>query len=331
VFFPVRSTNYVTNIVFTGAASIVANGDINITASTMSLSNALLQAGTSVEGSVIINASQRLTDAGPGKTNYLIASGGMRVPVRPSQFSDLMGTYAVIRETNGSEVVITWDGKNLGPTINGYSNNLALGKLTLDGAPGTFFHFVGVPSKDNAIYVDYLELLNNATNFADPSVFSFDANFKIYFAHANIAAGRLNGAQNNHIRWVPWFTGPLSTTNITYPSGLTYPVNISLATYPDFDSDGDGIPNHKDSTPIYTADNINLAIDRGQTNRMLLSWQALASSTSYLEYKPSITASTWQLLRSTTAPSNMRITVPDNALTGRTQRIYRVRVDLPPR
>jgi len=122
----------------------------------------------------------------------------------------------------------------------------------------------------------------------------------------------------------------LSTTNIVYPSGNVYPVNISLARYPDFDSDGDGIPNHKDPTPIYVAESINLAIGRTATNRVLLSWQALANSTSYIEYKPLLTSSTWQLLRSTTAPANMRISATDTPLTGRTQRIYRVRVDLPP-
>ena len=127
--------------------------------------------------------------------------------------------------------------------------------------------------------------------------------------------------------------GPLSTTNIVYPSGEVHPVNISLAQHKDIDSDGDGIPNSKDPTPVYSSENVNLLIGRDtQPNRVLLSWQALANSISYVEYRSPISStSAWQLLRSTTAPVNMRMTMSDQASgAGRTQRIYRVRVDLPP-
>jgi len=155
----------------------------------------------------------------------------------------------------------------------------------------------------------------------------------LYFAHANFDAGKLDRKQNGRIRWVRGFLGPLSTTNIVYPSGKVYPVNISLAQHKDIDSDGDGIPNAKDPTPVFSEENINLRIGPDtQPNRVLLSWQALANSTSYVEYKsPIASTGAWQVLRSTTAPANMRISMSDPATgAGRTQRIYRVRMDLPP-
>jgi hypothetical protein len=322
-------TQAVTNV----AAKIAAVTDVNITASVITLSNANLIAGSGGSpGAVILSASTRLSDSGTQATNYLISTGGLRVPRRPTAFSDLMGTYATIRVPDFSEAQSIWDGKNLGPVSSGFSNNLALGKLTLDGGSESRLLFAGLAGKDNAIYVDYLELLNNATNYNDPNVMAFDSNIRIYFAHANIAADKLDGAQNGRFRWVPGFFGPLSSTNIVYPSGNSYTANISLVQQKDMDSDGDGIPNINDPTPIYVAESIGLTIAQGtQPRQVLLSWQALANATSHVEYKPVIASSgPWQLLRSTSAPVSRRISLTDTISTGSTQRIYRVRVDLPP-
>jgi hypothetical protein len=328
VFLPPLVTNYVTNLTFVGGASITARGNIELIGNTITLSNALLQAGDSTPGAIILNASTRLTDSGPQRTNYWLASGGIQVPRLPTQASDLMGTYVQVRVPSLTEVQNIWDGKNLGATVMGYSNNLALGKLTLDAGEESVIRFSGLPGKDNAIYVDYLELLNNATNL---TTLVFDSNIKIYFAHANIAPKKLDdGTPTSRLRWVRSFMGPLSTTNIVYPSGNVYPVNISLAQHVDLDSDGDGTPNYKDRTPIYTTESVGLQIARDvQANQVLLSWRALQGSTTHIEFKPALTTAPWQLLRSTTAPASMRLNATD-ITTGRTQRIYRVRVDLPP-
>ena len=331
------TTNFVTNIVYTGASSITARGDLTISASSVSLSNCVLRAGTSVPGAVIITPGIRLTDAGPGHTNYWLTTGGIRVTQRPTSVSDLMGTYATVAAPAGSDVQSVWTSADVGAIAAGYSNNLALGKLTLDGGEDSVIRIAGLIDKKKAMYVDYLELLNNATNFdkPDPSLLGLviDSTMVLYFAHANFDAAKLDGKQNGRIRWVKGFMGPLSTTNIVYPSGVVYPVNISLARHKDFDSDGDGIPNIKDPTPVFSPESINLIIGKdAQPNRVLLSWQALANSTSYVEYKSPIASSgAWQVLRSTSAPVNMRMSMTDTSSgVGRTQRIYRVRVDLPP-
>ena len=328
-------TNLFTNVVFTGAANITARGNVTINANSVTLSNAILQAGASVPGAVVITPTVRLTDGGPGTTNYWLTTGGIRVLQRPT-LSDLMATYATVASPQGSVVQSTWAANDLGAVSLGYSNNLALGKLTLDGGgDGSIIRLSGLPGKKNALYVDYLEVLNNATNFnnIDPGELGLvvDPSLVLYFAHANVDASKLDGKQDNRIRWVKGFMGPLSTTNIVYPSGNVYPVNISLARHKDFDSDGDGTPNIKDPTPVYAQENIDLRISHDvQPNRVLLSWQALRDSTSHIEFKPVIVSDgPWQLLRSTNAPATMRLNMTDNT-AGRTQRIYRVRVDLPP-
>ena len=328
------TTNYFTNTVFTGAASITARGNITINANSVTLSNSLLQAGASVPGAVVITPTVRLSDGGAGTTNYWLTTGGIRVLQKPT-VGDLMATYATVTAPFAAEVQSTWAANDLGAVSLGYSNNLALGKLTLDGGEDSVIRLSGLAGKKNAIYVDYLEVLNNATNFnnvnPDELGLVIDPSLVLYFAHANTDASKLDGKQGNRIRWVKGFMGPLSTTNIVYPSGNVYPVNISLARHKDFDSDGDGTPNIKDSTPVYAQESINLRIAQdAQPSRVLLSWQAVKDSISYIEFKPVIASTNaWQLLRSTNAPANMRLSTTDNT-AGRTQRIYRVRVDLPP-
>ncbi|HKQ38399.1 MAG TPA: hypothetical protein VJ063_10000, partial [Verrucomicrobiae bacterium] len=331
-------TNFQTNAVLAGASTITSRGDITLNVNSLQISNSVLQAGSSgVPGAIVITPGIRLTDAGPGYTNYWLASGGIRVMQRPTSLADLMGTYATVTSPPGSDVQSIWTGADVGAIAAGYNNNLALGKLTLDGGQDSVVRLSGLADKKKAMYVDYLELLNNATNFdaPDPSQLGLvvDATLVLYFAHANIDAAKLDGKQSGRIRWVKGFMGPLSTTNIVYPSGTVYPVNISLARHKDFDSDGDGIPNAKDPTPIFTAESVKLAIAKDTIpGRVLLSWQALANSTSYVEYKSPIASSgAWQVLRSTSAPVNMRLSLTDPSTgTGRTQRIYRVRMDLPP-
>lgn len=314
------------------SAKIASRTDVGIQTGTMTISNAHLFAGTTnIPGVLTVDASTRLTDAGPGHTNQWWASGGIQVLRRPSQLRDLMGTYATVQAPAFSETRSIWPASDLGAVVNGFSNNLALGKLTIDGGDESIIRLAGLAHK-TALYVDYLEFLNNATNTTGPNAGTIvEPTLKIYFAHSNLDASKLD-AQTNGFRWVKSFTGPLSTTNITYPSGNVYPVNISVARDADLDSDGDGTVNRRDRTPIYVAESVALRIapNPAQLNQVLLSWQAMANSTSYVEYKtPIASTGPWQVLRSTTAPGNMRITVPDNTL-GRTQRIYRVRVDLPP-
>lgn len=328
--FTVFPGQWVTQLVVHAAGKISAITDVSISSLFITLSNTHLLAGVSGSpGAVILTPTTRLKDAGTAHTNYLITSGGVRVMQRPSD-GDLMGTYALVKAPPFAEAQCIWPASDLGVTPLGFSNNLALGKLTLDGGEESTIRLAGLASK-TALYVDYLELLNNATNYAgdNPRVI-VDPSLKVYFAHSNLDASKLNDAQKG-FRWVKSFMGPLSTTNIVYPSGNVYPMNISLARDTDIDSDGDGIANSRDRTPLFVAESVGLRIAQNpaQPTQVLLSWQAMANSTSYVEYRP-LLASTgpWQLLRFTTAPSNMRITVPDSAVGP--QRIYRVRVDLPP-
>src|SRR5262249_19593997 len=153
--------------------------------------------------------------------NHWLGTGGFEMLTRPIT-SDLLATYLTsLASSYSQESFHLWCAEDRGATVAGYSNNLALGKLTLDGAQNSLFHFSAPPDQTGkALYVDYLELLNWATNYDDTLVGALDisTNITIYFANANITPSKLDHSNGGHLRWVRDFTGPLSSTNILYPN-----------------------------------------------------------------------------------------------------------------
>jgi len=222
-----------------------------------------------------------------------------------------------------------WAATNLGAAPLGFTNNLALGKLILDGGANSLFRFFGVGT-NNALYVDYIELRNFATNYN--SVFAVSDNLTIYFANANVAVERLNGAGNGRIRWVQDFAGPLSSTNLTYSNGSNYTFNIALVTSYDLDSDGDGVVNALDPEPIYVPSSATLSFSlAGDPRQGVLRWTALGLATNSLEYLEGSASSDWQVLTSFVhGPFTTPVTVVDPLTTNGQSRVYRVRVS-PPR
>jgi hypothetical protein len=238
----------------------------------------------------------------------------------------------------------TWCAEDRGPTPAGYSNNAAIGKLTLDAGDFSVIHFSAPdPTTQKALYVDYLELLNSATNFNQR--FAIDPSLTIYFANANIAASKLDGAANGRLRWVKTFTGPLSSSSYTYSItnlegeviSRTYTFNTAVASDKDRDDDRDGVVNSDDPTPIYTELSTGLKIltTKAQPPQVLIRWNALAGSTNRIEYRTSLSDPTWTVLTNLVpaGPFTGPLTVRDfisNVTTGSVQRVYRVVVVPPP-
>jgi hypothetical protein len=158
-----------------------------------------------------------------------------------------MGTRVVSIAAPLVSSIIVWPGEDRGPSADGFVNNLALGRLVLDGRGGNLFRFRSATTS-NALYVDYLELLNDATNYN--FAVGVDPDFTIYFSDANTPPEKLNNISGGRLRWVSSFTGPQSSTNLTYPNGTNYTFNAGLVRSLDIDTDGDGIVNGLDCTPI---------------------------------------------------------------------------------
>ena len=325
--FPNGVTNFITTntVVLQGAPKIEGASDVQIFAHDLTVSNSIINASV-----LLMSVTNRLVDSGPVATNLWSVRSGFNFLDLPAA-SDLLGTYLRSTTPRLGQAEHFWPAANLGAVAEGFTNNLALGKLILDGGDRSLFRFSGQQGTDNAIYVDYIELFNATTNAngVDNSLFDIAPNLTIYFANANVPVSRLDGAAGGRFRWVPSFTGPLSSTNITYPSGNTYTFNIALVTSTDLDSDGDDIVNALDPTPIFVAESAALFVSLAAVPErgVELSWRGLRYSSNSLEFKSS-EVSGWQVLTNfQMGPFSWPMKVMDPISTNNASRLYRLRVD----
>jgi hypothetical protein len=295
-----------------------------------------------------------LTDTGPTNGNIWTvgavannAKGGFSLLVNPGN-GDLLGTTITNIAPSRVTVVNTWAGNDFGYSIAGYNNNAAVGRLILDSlgtTNNTHFTFNGTGTS-NAIYVDYLELLDQATNYLTiPNVgrvysaLNFNTNLVIYYAQAVVnglsQVPQLNHANNNHLRWMP-YAGYFSSTNIVYPNGTTNAVNSALANDPSVDSDGDGTANSQDSTPLFVPSDVNftLTLTNVPPLEVKITWDSIPASTNYVQYRTNLLATNWFTLTIITnaatvpPPGGWPITnsVYDT-VNPAVQKFYRVHVD----
>lgn len=313
-------TNQFTNaITLQAASSIAAISDVEIRARDVLLSNSHVTAGA-----LILNVTNQLVDSGIEATNFWDVTDGFVVTRLPAT-SDLLGTYITSTAPRFTLVDHVWAGIDRGLSSAGFSNNLALGKLIFDGGERSLFHLSGAGTS-NALYVDYIELQNYATNFN--ALFSVDPSLTIYFANANVPVSKLDGAAGGRFRWVYTYTGPLSSTNFTYNSGSNYVFNIALVQSKDLDSDRDGLVNSDDPEPIPESPILSVSLAVGSDLQALLSWNALAYSSNYLEFKTAAGADTWQVLTNFhMGPHTQPVTIHDPVSRAGAARVYRLRVD----
>ena len=329
--FPSGFTNIITTntAVLQGAPKIEGASDVQIFARDLTVSNSIINAST-----LTMSVTNRLADSGVGATNLWSVTGGFNFLRQPAT-SDLLGTYLRSTTPRLGQASHYWSASNLGAVLAGFTNNLALGKLILDGGDRSLFRFYG-QGTDNALYVDYIELLNAATNFN--SLFAIAPNLTIYFANANVPVSKLDGAAGGRFRWVSTFAGPLSSTNITYPSGNTYTFNLALVTSNDLDSNGDGTVNADDPYPICVPSEPQSCLVGSVTlsarlaavpERCIeLGWTALAYSSNFVEFKASASAPSWLVLTNFKMGGfSWPVTVQDPIPTNGGSRVYRLRVD----
>ena len=344
-------------------ASVAASSDIRLTAGEALIARSVLVAGSTnggrfanlyLPGALLINATNRLTDGGLSASNEWFVTSGVRVERRPvplndgESVGDLMGTHIISRAGVFAQAIHVWAGADRGATVEGFEDNLALGHLTLDGSIGNDFRFRGAGA-NNALYVDFLELVRDATNFH--VAINVDPNLTLYFGDSNILPEKIEETSGGRIRWVSQFTGPRSSTNIVYPNGVTYTFNAGVVRSKDRDDDGDGVVNAEDCTPVSvpgfdssqpcpiaplavkaasSTQDISLAIALASGGReVVLNWEAPANSANMVEFRDSLVdlgAAGWlPLTNFINGPVNARVTVKD--AVGGPLRIYRVRVD----
>jgi hypothetical protein len=316
-FFSGTNSDFVLHSLTTVLAngSIIAGGNVSITTGSLVASNLVLQAGRSLT----LQATNLLTDTGAANGNSWSVGGlslvGLNLPIKPL-VGDLLGTTIFMRApAPNKQVVNTWAGLDYGVSTAGYTNNEAIGVLILDalGASSSFkFNGTGV---SNAIYVDDLELRDYATNFNGSLVnaLSISPNLVIYYAQAMVngvsVAEKLNGLNNNHLRWVPMYTGYFSSTNLIYTNAdgtitTNGPFNAALAQSTTIDSNGNGIVNANDPTPFFVSSEVNFKLTLNNPPlTALLTWDSIPSATNTVYYRTNLVLGNWLPLTTNISPS----------------------------
>ena len=146
--------------------SITAGGDVSITTGSLLTGNLSLEA----DGSLTLAATNQLADTGVTSggvwTVGLNSVGyGINVPIKPTgggtaYGNSLLGTTVNLFAPLNRNVVNVWAGTDVGVSVAGFTNNLAVGRLILDAlgpTASTRFTFNGA-GVSNAIYVDYLRI-----------------------------------------------------------------------------------------------------------------------------------------------------------------------------
>lgn len=334
-----------TNAVLANGGILVSfAGDINFTSGSLSISNHALLAS----GALTLTVTNVLTDnaTSPETNNFWQVADGINLPILPAA-GDLLGTTIDSTAPANLEVDNVWAGQDLGPTVNGFQNNQAVGHLILDGGSTTSVFFFINPDATNAIYVDLIELRDGATNRASKRIngqiiqtyTAIDVNpgMTVYFADAIDNEGdiseKLNGnltESGGNVVWVPAYAGFFSSTNVTYPSGITYTLNRALVESADIDSSGTGTNNAFNPAPVFEGEDIKLSMffTNNPGKSAVITWQTLANATNYLFTSTNLLSTNWSLISSFSTNVNERVSVtnssPDNG-----PRYYRVRVDPP--
>ena len=225
------------------ASKIQATGDLFLTATDLKMRGATL---TSQRG-IQLQVANSLADAGADQPNRIQSAFGFTLPTKPS-VATLLGTTFEVDVAAGGSADILWPASDLGTGKNGFSNNVAIGSLSLISDVDGFINIAGI-SGGKAIYVDFLELSSLISGDLASYIQVAD-DFTIYFADSNVPVEQLDGALNGHLKWVRDFAGPKSGIDVALADGTTVRVNRNLFNSQEIDSDSDGIANAFDPTPF---------------------------------------------------------------------------------
>lgn len=304
-----------------------APDDITIAASDVKMRNYNISCST-----LTLIVTNSLADNGGGASNIIQCRDGFNLLIKPAQ-GDLFGTTFNDTVPAGGSVTHLWAGQDRGPTLAGFSNNVVIGKLVLNADANSLLSFSGAGT-GNAIYVDYLELDGAMTNNLDAAL-AVDSNLVIYYADSNLSPDTfLTNKAGGRLKWVAAFAGPNSSIDVALHSGQTVSMNRSLRYSKTIDSDGDGIVNFYDPTPLDVNDSallspitLSVVLINQPPLTVSLSWLGFAGSVYQVESATNLASPQWQVRATYT--NNVAGGIgrfQEIVAPGQSQRYYRVKL-----
>lgn len=279
--------------------TLFAGGAMTLRGDNFRLNQSAIDSGTFLE----LNVTNSLSDDGATSANTITVGDGFFMTIKPAT-GDLLGTTLISTAPNFALVNHVWAGRDDGVNISGYSNNVAVGVLSL--SPDGFdplFEFSGTGAA-NGLYVDLLDL-SQLTDYTNQ--LQIDPNLTIYYAAVALNSSPTNGQSNEEyldgqfggrLRWVPGFAGPNSTTNVTINGNQVISVNLGLRNSSVLDSDADGIVNGLDASPFDGVTITSIKRNASPTG-YLLTWNAAPATLYRVEARTNLTTAAWTTLFTT--------------------------------
>lgn len=307
--------------------TFTSEGDIRLTGLDLKLRN-----HKQSSSALYITITNSLSDSGGGANNSLACNAGFNLLIKPA-YGALLGTKLSSTAPKYVSILHLWAAEDRGAVPEGFTNNAAVGRLSLDVGYDAALTFAGTGGS-NAIYVDFLELSANITNDLAGTL-DIRPGFVIYFADANVPVEQLDGQLNGKLRWVKDYSdGPNSSVDVLLRSGKTTHMNRALRLSSTLDSDGDGIPNGFDPYPL-DPDPIPVGpvtVSSWVPLEATVPTKVVGNVVWQIEYATRLNEPDWQVYGRYTnyVPSNgsFLLSIPDPLPHGEQQRFYRVKLNL---
>jgi hypothetical protein len=321
------------------AGLFFTQGDIRLTGDVLKLSSLEAFAGARL----VLDVGQTITDTGVAEANDITVFGGVEMSSRrPS--GDLLGT--TIRSSAGTLDFIDhiWAADDRGASASGFENNLALGRLVLEGELFSVFQFL--PSRPGAaMYIDVLEINGAQAENIAALTNGLILGMNVYYADVVSTNPAINAQSLDRVFgpnapfnliWVPGFAGPNSAVDV--PLAINGPVgrmNRGLRESLTADTDGDGIPNGRDPYPMTASaagesNDVLLLSPRRDAAGGTLSFDLVGprSARYVVEYTTNLIAPNWQVVPGslTTDTTTGLNKFTDQLNKGSAQGYYRVRI-----
>jgi hypothetical protein len=327
------------NVASFDGGSARTSGDVRYTGGVFKFNNHRTQAG----GRLLFDGLNTLTDTGSEAGNTWTVGDGFHVGL-PRPEGDLLGTTINTFAPTNAFIDHVWPGEDRGATAAGFENNLALGRLIIEGQHNSRVNFTGAGAGRHALYTEFLQIEGDiASSIAALQNRLRLTGFNLYYAdvrsqNTNLNAEVLNGLAvgtssgvTNRLIWVPSFAGPNSSVDILVRPGSTETerMNTALRTSANLDSDGDGLPNRYDEFPLYPDPDVrfvDVQLNEAQ-NSVSLGFSARPNSRYVVESATNLANPNWELFKGDlqTGASGTIISVTDEVRKASPQRYYRVR------
>ncbi len=284
-----------------------------------------------------------LTDPGEtGFPNFFYTTNGFELRSAGTT-GDLLNTIISSTAESDRSISHLWAGNDLGSLSLGYDNNVAVGKLSLNGDINSQIHFDGLQDGSHyALYIDSLEVNGAALDTPEGMLENLfiGENITLYVAelvcptNPDITAemlfeddgteGKIYGA--GKMVWVRNFAGLFGGTDALVSANLApIRVNRTLRNSLRIDTDADGIPNGLQQFPFkpITIGGLSLNPDN---NQFEVTFYGAGGMTYDLQFKRDIASNDWVTVDRKTVPGQGRkpVVLTDPTTTADQIRMYRI-------